>query len=95
MRALLRMLVLALLAAALSAGFAQSPPPPQKYVYHYEWTRGAHLTPAEWARARQIQSWRVHLPAPPPGYTWREIDRNYVLASLSHHTILRVVAAPH
>lgn len=36
-----------------------------------------------------------HLRPAPTGDEWREIDRNYVLASTSTHAIVRVIAAPH
>lgn len=69
--------------------------PKQKYVYHYEWTKGAHITSAEWARGRAIDYRNLHLPPPPRGYQWREIDGNYLLAAKSGHVIEKVIAAPH
>lgn len=83
---------LSLVLATLVAGSALAQ---QKYVYHYEWTKGAHLTHAEWARGRTIEPLAHHLPPAPRGSAWREIDGNYVLASQSTHAIVRVVAAPH
>lgn len=72
------------------------PPRRQKFFYHYEWTRGAVLTAQEWRRGAVIHDPRRHdLKPPPPGDEWREIDRNYVLASWATHAIVRVAAAPH
>jgi hypothetical protein len=88
----------ALVAAATplqSAPPAPRPLPKQNFVYHYEWTHGAVLTPQEWQRGASIDPRRRRLPPPPPGKEWREIDGNDVLASRSTHVIVRVVAAPH
>jgi len=96
MQGLVRILVPAMLAAVSCVCLAQSsPPPPPKYVYHYEWTRGAQLTNSEWARSRVVDPHRHHLAPAPRGCEWREIDRNYVLASRSTHAVQRVVAARH
>jgi Ni/Co efflux regulator RcnB len=98
--------LVALVAATALAQTRQAPPQQprpthktrvqnQQFFYHYEWVRGAVLTPTEWKRGISID-YRVNaLQPPPPGYQWREIDRNYVLASASTHTIAGVVAAPH
>jgi Ni/Co efflux regulator RcnB len=95
-------LLLALAGTAWAQGPRKAPSspagiPPQKqdFFYHYEWTRGAVLTPQEWGRGSAIEAGRNHLPAASAGEEWREIDRNYVLASTSTHAIVRVVAAPH
>jgi len=71
-------------------------PRPQKFFYHYEWTRGAVLSAPEWKRGAMVQHPKQHgLPQAASGEKWREIDDNYVLASESTHAIVRVVAAPH
>jgi len=104
MRTMLGILVLA--AAVSLTAAAQAPAPAksaeavpqrqQKFYYHYEWTRGAVVNGQEWKRGAAIDHPRQHgLPAAPAGEEWREIDRNYVLASQTTHAIVRVVAAPH
>lgn len=93
----LRALIL-VVATALVAGAAwpqNGAAPKQKYVYHYEWMKGAHVTAAEWAGGRAINYRDLHLPPPRRGYQWREIDGNYVLAANSGHVIEKVIAAPH
>jgi len=97
MRRLVHVFVPGALAALMGVTLAQTPPPrQQKYVYHYEWTKGARLTGAEWGRGREIDHPRAHhLPPAPRGSAWREIDGNYVLVSKATHAIDRVVAAPH
>ena len=105
MKAILRIGTLAVLSGFAAAAVALGPPvksrhgiPPreQNFYYHYEWTHGAVLTSPEWKRGTVIQHPRRHgLPQAPKGQEWREIDRNYVLASSSTHAIERVMAAPH
>ncbi|HEX4065868.1 MAG TPA: RcnB family protein [Acidobacteriaceae bacterium] len=92
----------ALLVTAALAQAPQTPTSPrpahpqnQQFYYHYEWGHGAILSPSEWKRGVRLDYRRSHLDPPPPTYEWREIDRNYVLASTSTHAIVRVVAAPH
>lgn len=100
MRAMLGILVLAgsLTAAAQARPPAAPgvPPRQQKFFYHYEWTRGAVVSGAEWKRGAVIDHPRQHgLPPAAAGQEWREIDRNYVLASQATHAIVRVIAAQH
>lgn len=104
MRGLAAFLALAGICSVAAAAQAVSPSTPahpiaprkQKFYYHYEWTRGAVLTAPEWKRGASVgHPRRQGLPPPPKGEEWREIDRNYILASQSTHAIVRVVAAPH
>jgi len=109
MKAILHIWTLAAVLCASAALFAQGPAPAagsrslqavpprqQKFFYHYEWTRGVVLTPQEWKRGTKIAHPGRHgLKPAPVGDEWREIDRNYVLASRARHAIVSVVAAPH
>lgn len=104
MKAMVRMVAMAAVASAVAAAQAKPPaqsaeaipPRQQTFFYHYEWTRGAVLTGQEWKQGAAIaHPQQEGLPAAPAGEEWREIDRNYVLASQSTHAIVRVVAAPH
>jgi Ni/Co efflux regulator RcnB len=48
-----------------------------------EWRRGYRMDHDYWARGRHID-WRYyHLRRPPPGYEWREVNGNYVLAAVA------------
>ena len=48
-----------------------------------EWRRGYRMDHDYWAHGRRID-WRYyHLRRPPPGYEWREVNGNYVLAAVA------------
>lgn len=65
-----------------------------QYVRHNEWRRGAHMRHEDWERARRVDDWRArHLRQPPPGYEWREVDGNYVMAAAATGIIASVIAA--
>lgn len=67
----------------------------QHYVHHMEWRKGGHIGHQDWIRGEQVNFAAHHLRQPPRGYAWREVDGNYVLASLKTGLIESVVVASH
>lgn len=63
------------------------------YVRHNEWRKGYHMRPNDWNRGERIDYRRYHLSPPPPGYEWREVDGNYVMAAVATGVIASVIAA--
>ncbi|WP_446743191.1 RcnB family protein [Silvibacterium acidisoli] len=66
---------------------------PHPYVRHDDWHRGGHIPPADWNRGERIDYHHYHLSAPPHGYEWREVDGNYVLASIAGGIIASTIIA--
>ncbi len=64
-----------------------------QYVHHDEWRKGAKMRDEDWKRGEQVDYRERHLRAPPPGYEWREVDGNYVLAAVATGVIASVIAA--
>jgi len=64
------------------------------YVAHKEWKKGAPIKHEDWDRGDKVDYHQYHLSAPPPGYEWRMIDGNYVLASTSSFQIRTVIRIP-
>lgn len=65
----------------------------QHYVRHNEWKKGYHMNHDDWNRGERIDYRSHHLRQPPPGYEWREVDGNYVLAAVTTGIIASVIAA--
>jgi Ni/Co efflux regulator RcnB len=83
-----RKLTAAALAAlmAFAAGSALAKP-------HPEWHQGARIASTDWGRGQHFDYRSHHLREPPPGYEWREVDGNYVLAAAATGLIASVIAA--
>lgn len=66
------------------------------YVRHTEWRRGYHMNHDDWNRGERVD-WRAHhLAQPRPGYEWREVDGNYVMAAVATGIIAStIIAAGH
>ena len=94
-----RVLLLAGLALPLTAGFAAAQDhhddhhDNSHYVRHDEWRRGAHISHDDWNRGDRIDYHRYHLNAPPRGYEWRQVDGNYVLATVATGVIASAIVA--
>jgi Ni/Co efflux regulator RcnB len=73
-------------ALALVAGSAIAAP-------HPEWRKGAKIAPADWGRGQHFDYRSHHLQEPPPGYEWREVDGNYVLAAVATGLIASAIIA--
>lgn len=52
-----------------------------QYVQHNEWKRGYHMNHDDWNRGQPVDYRANHLQRPRPGYEWRQIDGNYVMAN--------------
>ncbi len=65
----------------------------QHFVQHKEWKKGARMKPADWNRGVHVDYARYHLAGPPPGYEWRQVDGNFVMAAVATGVIATVVAA--
>lgn len=63
------------------------------YVEHHEWRKGAQMRSEDWQRGERIDYRGHHLNRPPRGYEWREVDGNYVLASIASGLITSVIIA--
>jgi Nickel/cobalt transporter regulator len=64
------------------------------YVHYDQWRRGYRLPPSYWNRGIVIVNYGpYHLHPPPPGYQWRYIDGNYVLAAVATGIISSVIIA--
>jgi len=64
------------------------------YVQHSEWKKGAQMKQEDWGRGEQVDYRASRLKTPPRGYEWRQVDGNYVMATVSTGSIRLVVAAP-
>lgn len=61
------------------------------FVRHDEWRQGAHMRGKDWKRGHRLDYQAYHLAPPPPGHEWREIDGNYVLASIASGVISSII----
>ena len=64
---------------------------PHNFVRHDEWHKGGRMDRKDWKRGERMDYRAYHLDPPPHGYEWRQIDGNYVLATISGGLILHVV----
>lgn len=64
-----------------------------RYVRHNDWHHGGHISHDDWNRGRAVDYHRYHLSAPPRGYAWRQVDGNYVLASIATGLIASAIVA--
>ena len=64
----------------------------QRFVRHSQWRPGFHLPPSDWDRGDRIPNpSRYRLRRPPPGYEWRRIDGNFVMATSDTGIIASVI----
>lgn len=63
------------------------------YVRHEEWKKGYHMRHEDWDRGERVDYRHYRLHEPPPGYEWRLIDGQYVLADSSTGVISMTVVA--
>ena len=63
------------------------------YVKHSEWRKGYHMRSEDWQRGQQVDWHAHHLAAPRPGYEWREVDGNYVMAAVATGIIATAIMA--
>jgi Ni/Co efflux regulator RcnB len=63
------------------------------YVRHNEWRKGYRMNNNDWGRGERVDYRRYHLAAPRPGYEWRQVDGNYVMAAVATGVIASVIAA--
>jgi Ni/Co efflux regulator RcnB len=96
MKSLHHALALAVLSTSLMGGvaLAQDHHDNHTYVEHKEWKRGAAIRHEDWDRGDRVDYHQYHLHAPPPGYEWRTVDGQYVLANSSSFQIRTVVRIP-
>ncbi|HTI67461.1 MAG TPA: RcnB family protein [Caulobacteraceae bacterium] len=60
---------------------------------HRGWAKGDHLPRNYWTRQYVVNDWRArHLRQPPRGYQWRQVDNDYVLASVATGLIASIIA---
>ena len=72
-------------------GHSEYGPPGHAYG-HDKWRKGQRLGRAEWRRYPAVD-WRHHrLHRPPPGYEWREVDGQFVLAAAASGLIAEIIA---
>lgn len=67
----------------------------QQYVQHKEWKRGYHMNHDDWDRGQHVDYRASHLQRPRPGYEWRQLDGNYVMANSRTGVVATVVIGRH
>lgn len=66
----------------------------ERFVRHSQWRPGFHLPPSDWDRGDRISNpSRYRLRRPPPGYEWRRIDGNFVMATSDTGIIASVIVS--
>jgi Ni/Co efflux regulator RcnB len=63
------------------------------YVQHKEWKKGYHMNHDDWGRGQPVDYRQYHLAQPRPGYEWRQVDGNYVMAAVATGVIASVIVA--
>ena len=97
---------LTLLAAPMSAAFAQNDRHDDRRpgnsmmmqgpgnMARHDWHKGGRIGPDDWNRGQRVSDYhRYHLSRPPRGYEWRRVDNNYVLAAAATGLIMGLVLA--
>jgi len=60
---------------------------------HRHWHKGGQIAREDWDHGHAID-YRAHrLHAPPPGYEWRQIGPNFVLAAVATGVIASIIAS--
>ncbi len=92
----MRMLVLAVTAAALVAGAANAQGHPgwgRDMGGGHHWAQGERMGYNDWHSAAPVDYRAHHLRAPPRGYAWRESNGQYVLAAVATGAIASIILA--
>ncbi|MGA2350698.1 MAG: RcnB family protein [Terracidiphilus sp.] len=89
-------LALTILSTGLMGGVAVAQDHHDNHAYteHKEWKKGRPIKHEDWDRGDKFDYRERHLSAPPPGYEWRIVDGNYVLANTSTFQIRTVIRIP-
>lgn len=62
------------------------------HVKKYKWSRGHRMTPAERRNMRDVRDYhRYRLSAPPRGYRWVQVDRDFLLIGSANGVIANIV----
>lgn len=95
MKRICSVFILAAISVGLSGGasLAEEHHEGHAFVRHDEWKKGAMIDHDNWNRGEKVDYRHYHLHAPPRGYEWREVDGNYVLASVATGVISSVIVA--
>jgi Ni/Co efflux regulator RcnB len=56
-----------------------------------DFRQGGRVAQSDWQRGRVIDYRTNHLRAPPPGYEWREVNGQYVLAAVATGLIASII----
>lgn len=67
----------------------------QRAQEHRRWHRGGRIEHQDWDRGARIDYHEHHLHAPPPGYEWRQVGSNFILAAVATGVIASIIAAGH
>jgi Ni/Co efflux regulator RcnB len=106
-RLLIATTALTLLAAPMSAAFAQGWNNNNRHDDHrggpgmmmqnnnHNWRKGGRIERNDWNRGQRVDYRQQHLSRPPRGYEWRRVDNNYVLAAAATGLIAGLVLASH
>jgi Ni/Co efflux regulator RcnB len=62
---------------------------------HRHWHKGGGIEHEDWDRAQRIDYREHHLHEPPPGYEWRQVGPNFILAAVATGVIASIIAAGH
>lgn len=65
---------------------------PHHFVRHDDWKQGTRMKSDDWSRAVHVDYVHYRLAPPRPGYEWREVDGNFVMAAVATGIIAAVVA---
>lgn len=67
----------------------------QRVHEHRHWHRGGRIEHEDWDRGARIDYREHHLRPPPPGYEWRQVGPNFILAAVATGIIASIIAAGH
>ena len=92
-----------LIAASLTAGFAQAQP---RHDMHHgghntgwhdrsDWRKGGYVARNDWDHGARVDYRSHHLSRPPRGYEWRQVNGNYVLAAVATGVIASLILSNH
>jgi hypothetical protein len=90
---LMKILVIAVAAAALVAGSANAAGWGHDQGAGHQWSKGEHMGQNDWQSAQPVDYRAHHLRAPPRGYEWRQSGNQYVLAAVATGAIASIILA--